>query len=573
MPTKQLASAINDYQRARRKADLEQIMARFTGRSVDLLSYEEVRKTLGVSNQIDRGLQDIPLDNIVGSVGRYKDFTRTFLPKDSTSEQRWARVLVANSESRGLPPIEVYQLGEVYFVLDGNHRVSIAREMGLNTIQAKVIEVASKVAVTADSELDELIIKADYIDFLERTHIDELRPEADLTVTAPGKYERLFDHIEAHQYFMGLDFDRDVAWDEAVAHWYDEVYLPVIHMVRRRGIMERFPNRTETDFYIWLAEHREELEIELGWTLDTEEAVADLARRTGVTANTIPQHILEQRDPLLAAGMEMWPPPARFHIERLADGAVETGRLFHNVLVSVGEDELSWQALDQATIVAEKEHGRVRGLHIINEETDQADMLDAFESYLHGKEISGELAFDTGDLFQEMVDRARWNDLVVMSLQHRPTGQVLERWRSGWRNFLIRAPRPVLAVPGEPSPLNAAVLAYDGSPKADEALYVATYVAGHWRTRLVVLTSAKEADEIPEVQNKARTYLESHNIEAEYIAPVGKAAINILLAVEKHNCDFIIMGGYGSNQLVELFLGSTVEDVMRHSWYPILICQ
>ncbi|MCA9981298.1 MAG: hypothetical protein KDD89_10700, partial [Anaerolineales bacterium] len=551
--TTHLASAISDYQRARRKADLEQIMARFTGRSTDLLSYEDVRKQLKASKQIDRGLQDIPLDNIVGSVGRYKDFTRTFLPKDTTNEQRWARVLVANSESTGLPPIDVYQLGEAYFVLDGNHRVSIAREMGFATIQAKVTEVVSKVPITPDLELDGLIIKAEYIDFLERTHIDELRPEADLTVTAPGKYERLLEHVEAHQYFMGLDFDRDVAWDEAVAHWYDEVYLPVIHMVRRRGIMETFPNRTETDFYIWLAEHREELEFELGWTLDTAEAVEDLARQSGVADEPVARYQAERRDPLLAAGMEMWPPPARFRMERLAEGAVDTGRLFHNVLVSVGEDELSWQALEQATIVAQKEHGRVRGLHIINEDTDQVEMLEAFDSNLSRKNLSGELAFDTGDLFQEMVDRARWNDLLVMSLQHRPTGQVLERWRSGWRNFLIRTPRPVFAVPGEPSPLNAAVLAYDGSPKADEALYIATYIAGFWQTRLVVLTIAKEEGEEPSAQKKARTYLESHNITAEYIAPVGKAAINILLAVEKHNCDFIIMGGYGSNQLVELF--------------------
>jgi len=119
-----IGSAQRDFHEARRRAGLEAIMARLTGKSIDLFAYEEVRQKLKAKGSIPRGLQDIPLDAIVGSVGRYGDFTRSFLPRRDSDEQRWARVKAQVTDMQGLPPIEVYQIGEVYFVRDGNHRVS-----------------------------------------------------------------------------------------------------------------------------------------------------------------------------------------------------------------------------------------------------------------------------------------------------------------------------------------------------------------------------------------------------------------------------------------------------------------
>ena len=158
---------------------------------------------LHLGGRAERGIQTIPVAAIVGSVGRYTDFTRTFLPRRSNDQQRWAGVKAAlvDDNGAGLPPIDVYKVGEVYFVLDGNHRVSIARQEGLTHIDARVIEVRSPVPLTPDIQPDDLIIKAEYAEFLDHTRLNELRPQADFSVTAPGQYEKLNEHIAVHRYY------------------------------------------------------------------------------------------------------------------------------------------------------------------------------------------------------------------------------------------------------------------------------------------------------------------------------------------------------------------------------------
>ena len=137
--------AVQDFQRARRSATMQQILARLRGKSDTLLCYNEVRRQLQAGPAVERGLQEIPLNKIVGSVGRYQDFTRAFLPKRDSNKDRWARVKAAITDMKGMPPIEVYQLGAVYFVNDGNHRVSVARQLGSKTISAYVTEIETRV--------------------------------------------------------------------------------------------------------------------------------------------------------------------------------------------------------------------------------------------------------------------------------------------------------------------------------------------------------------------------------------------------------------------------------------------
>ena len=183
------SKAIDDFYSARQMAGIQEVLARLTGKSTELLSYEEVAEKLKLRIQFERGIKMIPLNAIVGSVGRYSEFTRTFLPRRNDDRERWARVKTAMEEGEGVPPIEVYKVGEVYFVIDGNHRVSIAREEGLGTIEARVIEVKTNIPLTPDIQPDDLIIKAEYAEFLEATHIMDLRPNVDLSVTIPGQCE------------------------------------------------------------------------------------------------------------------------------------------------------------------------------------------------------------------------------------------------------------------------------------------------------------------------------------------------------------------------------------------------
>ena len=276
MDLTKFGSAIDDFHRARRQAALEKILAFFTGASLDLLSYEDVRRQFPVQGHVTRGLQEIPLSAIVGSVGRYRDFTRTFLPRHIVDANRWAQVKVAQV-TQGVPPISVYQIGEVYFVRDGNHRVSIAHQMGSKTIEAYVTEVKTPVPLEPDDQPDDLILKAEYADFLAQTGLDRSRPQANLSLTSPERYPLFLEHIAVHRYFMGLEQQREIPYEEAVSHWYDAVYLPVIQLMKEHGLLNDFPERTEADLYAWLAQHRAELEQEWGHIVQPDMAVAHLA--------------------------------------------------------------------------------------------------------------------------------------------------------------------------------------------------------------------------------------------------------------------------------------------------------
>jgi hypothetical protein len=203
-------SALEDFRLARRQTAIQSVLGWMWGRREDLLSYDDVRKQLRAIESADRKLLEIPLSSIVGSVNRYTDFTRDFMPKRSINGERWARVKAASQDMVGLPPIEVYQIGEVYFVQDGNHRVSIARQDGASSIQAYVKEVHTKISLTPDFQPDDLIIKAEYLDFFENTHIDELRPKSLLNTTSPGRYPSILQQIEAIKFAIEYKRSKEI---------------------------------------------------------------------------------------------------------------------------------------------------------------------------------------------------------------------------------------------------------------------------------------------------------------------------------------------------------------------------
>jgi len=556
-------------------------MARLTGRSTELLSYEKVRRSLRAHEQSSEQLEDIPLDAIVGSVGRYKDFTRSFLPKQESAKDRWARIEMAMTGMEGVPPIEVYKVGDAYFVRDGNHRVSVARQLGSDHIQAYVTEVKTRVPLSPDVEPDDLIIKAEYADFLERTNLDETRPKADLRATVPAQYQVLEEHIEVHRHFMGLEQEQHIPYEEAAAHWHDEVYLPVVRLIRKRGILRDFPQRTETDLYLWLSEHKAELEDELGWQVTPEMAASDLvaqfSQQPGQVVKRIGQRVLGAITP---DELELGPPAGQWREKRLAPRRDK--RLFASILVAIRGDERGWAALDQALGVAHREKARLQGLHVVpsEEQTEHPEaqaIQSAFERRCEEANVEGDLAFDVGPVQRRICDRARWTDLVVTSLSHPPQPKPISKISSGMVTLIRRCPRPVLLVPGDPSVFRHALLAYDGTPKAREALFIATYISGRWDVPLTVV-SVTEGDRVNAgTLGEARDYLDAHSVDAvcEMVSPKNEEAVgdSILRAVAEEDCDLILMGGYGVGPMVEAVLGSTVDRVLRKSMRPMLICR
>jgi len=572
-----LSNAIADFHRVRNQAVLREIIGRLRGESIELLSYEEVRQKLRAEGRSEQGLQDIPLDAIVGSVGRYNDFTRDFLPRRDSIQDRWARVKLAATSNVGFPPIDVYKIGDAYFVNDGNHRVSVARQLGATHIHAYVTEVRTRVPITPEIQPDELIIKAEYARFLEITRLDELRPGSDLSVTVPGKYPVLQEHIDVHRYYMGLEAQREIPYPEAAVHWYDTVYLPVIHVIRERGIMRFFPNRTEADLYLWITIHRAELEEELGWQIKAEFVLNDLVEQYGEpTKSAISRFGDRLLNILLLGKLEEGPPPGQWRVETVSVRIDD--RLFTDILVPLSGKEESWVSFEQALVVARQENAKIHGLHIVSSpsEIDSSEALflrGEFERRCNENGILGELIVTSGEIARQISDRARWTDLVVTHLAYPPAPGPLARLESGFHELIQRCPRPILAVPGLVTPLDNALLAYDSSPKSEEALFVATYLAGKWNTRLLVVTVYEDDHPAPETLLRAKMYLEEHGIQAEYRAENGAVSETILKLSAQGNIDLIIMGGYGDAPVIEVVLGSVVDHVLRASSLPTLICR
>ena len=570
-------SALDDFRRARRQADLKEMLARLTGKSASLLSYEEVRRQLRAVKTGRSVLKEIPLDAIVGSVGRYNDFTRDFLPKSDSDRDRWARVKLAMADWSGVPPIEVYQIGQAYFVLDGNHRVSAARQLGMTHIPAYVTEVKTRVELSPDDQPDDLIIKAEYAEFLERTRLDLLRPGADLTVTAPGQYRILEEYIETHRYFMGLEQKREIPYEEAVAHWYDTVYLPVVQVIRARGVLLDFPGRTEADLYLWLAEHRAALEEALGWELRPEAVADDLVKRFSPRLHHVVTRIGEKiRRMVMPEEIEGGPPPGQWREERLTGR--QTDRLFTDILIALDGKESGWWAMEQAAIMARREEARLHAFHVLasprEKESRAARALESeFRRRCEALGVAGDLVFEVGNVSRQACALARWTDLVVLGLKHPPAPRVMARLGSGISALIRSCPRLILMVPAPPHPLERALLAYDGSPKADEALFVATYMAARWNIPLVVMTVLEEGRTTPETLARARLYLEMHGLEATCLVERGPVAASVMLTAEEQDCDLILMGGYGLSPVLGIVAGSAVDEVLRTSRRPVLVCR
>lgn len=284
----EFTAAEKSYASARRKAGLRALIAALTGRPNRLLRWDEVEDKLRIGGRIDRGVQAVPVDKIVGSVNRYRDFDRAFLPTQDVTAERWMNISRAYYAEEALPPVTLYKVGEVYFVVDGNHRVSVARQQGKAFIDAEVIEARARVPLTPDMDAADLEIVGEQVEFLERTRFDELFPDAELRPTIAGGYHRLLEHIAVHRYFMGIEQGREIGEDEAVRDWFLHVYQPLVAIIRERELLKDFPKRTEADLYLWIMEHWHYLR-ENGVQLSAEEAVTQFME---AFAPSLPKRLL-----------------------------------------------------------------------------------------------------------------------------------------------------------------------------------------------------------------------------------------------------------------------------------------
>lgn len=266
----------NDFDKAYQKAMFSRILSRLKGEKNTLFSFDEVMKMLKVKNEVYIGLQCVRIEEIIGSEGRYNDFNKEFLPRRRNLRVRWQRVDEAHYQDIILPPIKLYRLGNAYFVRDGNHRVSVAREQGREFIDAEVTEIKTDIPITADMtrrDLVRIVVEHERQSFLEFTKLDVLCDASLLWFTESGRYDLILQHIHGHQYYMGIEQNRPIPFDYAVKDWYNVIYMPIIEEICKEKISARFPGRTEADLYLWIVLYWDELKRQYGENIQIRDAV------------------------------------------------------------------------------------------------------------------------------------------------------------------------------------------------------------------------------------------------------------------------------------------------------------
>jgi hypothetical protein len=256
--------ADRDFSKARRRAFLRRIGAylRNDPASNQLLSFEEVKSTLGAVEQVYLGMRVVEVSKIVGSVGRHRDFDRAFLPSKGDLGERWKRIDRLMHRAEELPPVSLYKIGDAYFVGDGNHRVSVARLQGVEMIDAEVVEIRSRVPIDSALTARDLLHKLEHRHLLERLPLDRVVPEMKVGLSNVGDYRLFATHVEAHGFRLSQLWRRYVPVEEVLRDWYQNQYAPIAGMIREERILDAFPGRTELDLYLWIVQHRDRLTLE-----------------------------------------------------------------------------------------------------------------------------------------------------------------------------------------------------------------------------------------------------------------------------------------------------------------------
>lgn len=276
--------AAEDFSRARTRELLSRI-GRLLDHSKDsLLSLEEVKAILKPGGETYEGLKAVPLDLIVGSEGRYRDFNRHFLPRHDHLKQRWVRVDMAHYAEVPLPPVRLYEIGGVYFVRDGNHRVSVARMRGQECLDAEVSSLDAEVQLRPGMTIEEL--KAEVLDyekkrFYDKTDFGRLTGDEELSFTSPGRYDEILEHILVHKYFINQGKKEEIRFDLALGSWYRNVYSPIIDIIREQGLLSRFPRRTASDLYVYIVRYWDDLKKKYGLAYPVADAAKDFSQLYG----------------------------------------------------------------------------------------------------------------------------------------------------------------------------------------------------------------------------------------------------------------------------------------------------
>lgn len=262
-----------DFSKARNKALFNEIQHLLRPEEAKLISLNDIKRLLKPKGEVYKGMMVVPIKLIVGSEGRFQDFDNHFFPKSNFLRNRWERVDSAMLQDIVLPPISLYEVGGLYFVRDGNHRVSVAKMKGIENIDAEVVSLQSEIKLKPGSTKQDMlkqVINYEKRVFYSETNFGDITDYWCLDFSSTGQYDVIYNHILTHHYFMNTENSKEFPFEEAVQSWLDNVYLPVIQVIDSKRIIRLFKGRTKSDLYIYLIKYWDELKLKFGndFTLD-----------------------------------------------------------------------------------------------------------------------------------------------------------------------------------------------------------------------------------------------------------------------------------------------------------------
>jgi hypothetical protein len=228
---------------------------------VDLLHLEDVQNRLRIVGQVYGGVQPIPVNGIIGSLARPSDFDRDFRPRFRFSQDRLAVLRAAFPEGTDMPAIEVHEAGGAYFVADGHHRVALARERGMEYIDAEITRLLTNYEIPPEVDVCALVHTEQQRIFGEESGLTEARPHARIEFSRPGGYPELLETVKVHGYDLARQLGSVPSANEVAADWYDTVYLPGVEAVHRESLPERYGYKTDADLFLWVYQRRRALRV------------------------------------------------------------------------------------------------------------------------------------------------------------------------------------------------------------------------------------------------------------------------------------------------------------------------
>ena len=261
------AQTEEDFAKARNKAFFNEIQHLLSPEEASLISLNDVKQLIRPINETYLGMKVIPIDKIIGSEGRYKDFDNNFFPKSSHLRNRWEHVDEAAIKSITLPPIKVYEINGLYFVRDGNHRVSVAKARGTEFIDAEVVTLQSEIKLKKPNNMNDIvkqIINYEKRLFYAETSFGDITDFWCLDFSRAGRYDVIYNHILTHKYFLNQQQEDEVSMEDAILSWFTKVYVPIISTIQKKKILKKFPKRTYSDLYVWIVRYWDDLKHKFG---------------------------------------------------------------------------------------------------------------------------------------------------------------------------------------------------------------------------------------------------------------------------------------------------------------------